>query len=505
MARGGCACDVRTSVPDKPELAVAQADQATSAVVRAADVHQDDANAPADRANIVSMIEDLEGQVDTAFKLKRAVEAELEATQKELSEELAVRAEFEARVKSLELRAPLADRSRENSDFAKQERDKMADSLAETRQQLEAITSERDSLVEELDSAQARAGGLERERTAREAQAMNRTDKVEGPDRLRAELAEATAACRASREQIRGLSSRLDAAEASKSALEGDLAEPRAAEREQAEELRQTRARADNEVTRPRPVNTDRRDSRGQSSPEDEPVISTALPGPELVQTTRLEDSRGGAVLDRLDAGGQDSTKNRRAAERHYYQIEHCVVHLRQPGAGSSAAYVVAARNISAGGLSFLHVALVPEGSKCLVQLITTDEACQTVSGVVTRSRPAEQDLYEVGIRFDAAIVPEDFLYEPGHKNAVGGFLSYGAFGFTPLPGYLLACFGAQLQPHTFVAACVLGGLTLFALGALRARVTGRNWLMSGLGMLVVGGIIAVAAYGIGRGLAGLA
>ena len=73
------------------------------------------------------------------------------------------------------------------------------------------------------------------------------------------------------------------------------------------------------------------------------------------------------------------------------------------------------------------------------------------------------------------------------------------------LLAHVLSPFTAQLQLHTFVAAGVLTGLTLLTLGALKVRVTGRNWLMSGLEMLLVGGITAVAAYGIGRGLSGLA
>jgi VIT1/CCC1 family predicted Fe2+/Mn2+ transporter len=73
------------------------------------------------------------------------------------------------------------------------------------------------------------------------------------------------------------------------------------------------------------------------------------------------------------------------------------------------------------------------------------------------------------------------------------------------LLAYVRSRFTAQLQLHTFPAAGVLAGLTLLTLGVLKVRVTGRNWLMSGLGMLVVGGITAVAAYGIGRGLSGLA
>src|SRR3989338_1230962 len=54
----------------------------------------------------------------------------------------------------------------------------------------------------------------------------------------------------------------------------------------------------------------------------------------------------------------------------------------------------------------------------------------------------------------------------------------------------------------TFISFVVFGfitGITLFALGSLRARITGRRWFISGIEMCVVGGIAAVAAYTIGN------
>jgi len=53
--------------------------------------------------------------------------------------------------------------------------------------------------------------------------------------------------------------------------------------------------------------------------------------------------------------------------------------------------------------------------------------------------------------------------------------------------------------------ASVLTGLTLFALGAMKVRITERNWLYAGLEMLIVGGIAAAAAYGVGVALSQLA
>jgi VIT1/CCC1 family predicted Fe2+/Mn2+ transporter len=44
----------------------------------------------------------------------------------------------------------------------------------------------------------------------------------------------------------------------------------------------------------------------------------------------------------------------------------------------------------------------------------------------------------------------------------------------------------------------------LFTLGALKTLFTRRNWLLSGAEMLLVGGLAAAAAYGVGLALAGI-
>ncbi|CZR00107.1 VIT1/CCC1 transporter family protein [Trichococcus collinsii] len=89
-------------------------------------------------------------------------------------------------------------------------------------------------------------------------------------------------------------------------------------------------------------------------------------------------------------------------------------------------------------------------------------------------------------------------------KNAIVTFLSFFFFGMTPLLVYVLSMFVPVLNDHVFFVASVLTGVTLFILGALKSRITHSNWLRSGLEMLVIGGLAAVAAYLIGYVLGGI-
>lgn len=90
-------------------------------------------------------------------------------------------------------------------------------------------------------------------------------------------------------------------------------------------------------------------------------------------------------------------------------------------------------------------------------------------------------------------------------KSALATFASFLVFGFLPVLAYVLSLFVPGLASAQFPVAVGITAATLFSLGAIKTRVTGRNWFLSGLEMLTVGGVAAVAAYLIGMALGGLA
>ncbi len=107
----------------------------------------------------------------------------------------------------------------------------------------------------------------------------------------------------------------------------------------------------------------------------------------------------------------------------------------------------------------------------------------------------------------DVMMVEELGLFKSDQSplgNALATFLSFVLFGFVPLLSYVVGYVGKLGPKFGFSWACVLTALTLFALGSLKARFTDRPWAGSGLEMLLVGGIAALAAFGIGHLLQGL-
>lgn len=89
-------------------------------------------------------------------------------------------------------------------------------------------------------------------------------------------------------------------------------------------------------------------------------------------------------------------------------------------------------------------------------------------------------------------------------KNAITTFISFSIFGFIPLLAYVLSSTIPFFAQDTFFIASFLTAATLFILGAAKVKITGTHWLKSGFEMLIVGGIAAIAAYGIGYLIAGI-
>jgi len=107
----------------------------------------------------------------------------------------------------------------------------------------------------------------------------------------------------------------------------------------------------------------------------------------------------------------------------------------------------------------------------------------------------------------DAMMVHELGLLPDERKPLLSAAATLGAFliaGAVPLLIYLLGLFAPIASPISFPVSTVLSAVALFALGAAKVLITERNWLKSGLEMLIVGGLAAGVAYLVGFLLAGL-
>lgn len=129
------------------------------------------------------------------------------------------------------------------------------------------------------------------------------------------------------------------------------------------------------------------------------------------------------------------------------------------------------------------------EVSFILKKLGVPEENLERAVGAITQDKKRWVDLMmkeELGI-FENNI---DMPTKHGGVMAASFILA----GALPLLPYIFGV-AADFQ---FTVSILATALTLFAVGAMRIFVTGANWFRSGTEMLFVGGLAAVAAYGVG-------
>ncbi len=131
-----------------------------------------------------------------------------------------------------------------------------------------------------------------------------------------------------------------------------------------------------------------------------------------LIRTIRLDEASVEALLDRIDASGGRVPDDRRAFERYKYRLNTCVIHIRQPGDGGSRAFLAPTRNLSAGGISFLHGGFVHPGSTCMVQLISQHGTWENVKGVIVGAHLIEGTVHEISVCFERSVDPVMYCSE---------------------------------------------------------------------------------------------
>lgn len=106
-------------------------------------------------------------------------------------------------------------------------------------------------------------------------------------------------------------------------------------------------------------------------------------------------------LLDEIDDGAAED--RRRGFVRWPFRQLSIPCKIVHPG-GNSANIAVACRNISCGGMSFLHSAFVYQNSRCVLTLPHPKLGKYEVSGTVTRCTHRRGVIHEIGVRFDKQI-----------------------------------------------------------------------------------------------------
>ncbi|MFG0252428.1 MAG: response regulator [Phycisphaerales bacterium JB038] len=110
------------------------------------------------------------------------------------------------------------------------------------------------------------------------------------------------------------------------------------------------------------------------------------------------------------DAGSTSNTPgDQRVHQRLSFEVSEITVTVMHPG-GTLSRFSVACRDLSVGGIAFLHRGFLHEGTECQINLPMMTGGERSLSGKVVRCSHLKSNVHEVGIAFDSQIDPRQFM-----------------------------------------------------------------------------------------------
>lgn len=127
-----------------------------------------------------------------------------------------------------------------------------------------------------------------------------------------------------------------------------------------------------------------------------------------------------------------------------------------------------------------------------------TEEDARALAEIVSRRK---EHWVDVMMTEELALPAED---ANPLLNGLATFTAFIIAGAIPLLAYLLGLITPIADDTAFLSSVILSAVALFGLGAAKVLVTGQSALRNGMEMLIVGGLAAAVAYGVGMLLRGL-
>lgn len=122
------------------------------------------------------------------------------------------------------------------------------------------------------------------------------------------------------------------------------------------------------------------------------------LPHTANIGSVRLDKGLLRSILDALDDNPCSFGLSRRRHDRIPFRGTHGILYTTQDD--RDVAFIVPTRNISQGGLSFLHGQMMHVGQACRLSLVTNDGNWLTIEGLIVRCRHVRGIIHEVGMKF---------------------------------------------------------------------------------------------------------
>ncbi|MCB9837805.1 MAG: response regulator [Phycisphaeraceae bacterium] len=140
----------------------------------------------------------------------------------------------------------------------------------------------------------------------------------------------------------------------------------------------------------------------------------------DYLNTNRLTDRQRHDLLRSIEQTTRGVPDSRRQHTRHECHLKDVRIEVTTPD-GKAARYLVCTRNISNGGIAFLHGAFLYPGSRCSITLPTVLNIDETLVGSIVNCRHLVKHIHEFSVQFDELIDTRRYLTPPGEQPVERG------------------------------------------------------------------------------------
>lgn len=132
-----------------------------------------------------------------------------------------------------------------------------------------------------------------------------------------------------------------------------------------------------------------------------------------LKSSLQLTEKQWGVLIATLEAGKGPTvpaTRDRRDLDiKRHPHVKRVALRIIHPG-GQKTSHLVRSRNLSVGGMGFIHLSFLYPDTACHIALQTRHGESVALSGRVSWCRHVSGKSHEIGFRFDQMIQIDEFI-----------------------------------------------------------------------------------------------
>ena len=142
---------------------------------------------------------------------------------------------------------------------------------------------------------------------------------------------------------------------------------------------------------------------------------------PDLAKTSlKLSEAQWEQLIDQLEAGRGPTvpaTRDRRDLDiKRHRHVRRAALRVQHPS-GPATSHLVRTRNLSSGGVGFIHSTFLYGNTPCHIALQTRYRESVALSGKVMWCRHVAGQGHEIGMSFDQMIEIDEFIDPPAGEG----------------------------------------------------------------------------------------